>query len=49
MWAGLRHSIPVNFKLDTPENSLAPSPILKIKNNTFDVNYRKNKEIIIIY
>ena len=32
MWAGLRHSIPINLKLDTPENSLAPTPIIKIKN-----------------
>ena len=36
IWAGLRHSIPINLKLDTPRNSLAPQ-ILKIKNNTFDV------------
>ena len=31
MWAGLRHSIPINLKLDTPQNSLAPTPIPKIK------------------
>ena len=42
MWAGLRHSIPINLKLDTPQNSLAPTPILKIKNN------KRNQEIIII-
>ena len=30
MWAGLRHSIPINLKLDTSQNFLAPTPILKI-------------------
>ena len=46
MWAGLRHSIPINLKLDTRQNS----PILKIKkkDNTFDVT-GKNQEIVIIY
>ena len=37
MWAGLCHSIPINLTLDTPQNSPAPTPILKIRNNTFDV------------
>ena len=27
MWAGLRHSIPINLKLDTPQNSPAPTLI----------------------
>ena len=44
MWAGLRHSIPINLKLDTPENSLASTPILKIKNNTFDVIEKKSRD-----
>ena len=46
MWAELRHSILINLKLDTPQNSLAPTLTLKIKNNTFDV-IEKNQEIII--
>lgn len=44
MWAGLRHSIPINLKLDTPQNSPAPTPILKIKNNTFDVTEKKSRD-----
>ena len=48
IWAGLCHSIPIKLKLDTPQNSLAPTPILKIKNNTFNAT-EKNPEIIIIY
>ena len=44
MWAGLCHSIQINLKLDTPQNSLAPTPILKIKNNTFDVTKRKTRD-----
>ena len=47
MWAGLRHSIPINLKLDTSQNFLAPSPNFKIKNNTFDVT-EKSQEILII-
>ena len=44
--AGLRHSRPINLKLDTytPQNSLAPTPILKIKNNTFDVTKKKSRD-----
>ena len=45
MWAGLRHSIPINLKLDTSQNFLAPSPNFKIKNNTFDVT-EKSQEIL---
>ena len=44
MWAGLRHFISINLKLDTPQNSLAPTPILKIKNNTFDVIEKKSRD-----
>ena len=47
MWAaGLRHSIPINLKLqvDSPQKSLAPTPILKRKNNTFDVSERKSRD-----
>ena len=44
MWAELRHSILINLKLDTPQNSLAPTPILKIKNNTFDVIEKKSRD-----
>ena len=44
MWAGLRHSIPINLNLDTPQNSPAPTPILKIKNNTFDVTKKKSRD-----
>ena len=43
-WAGLRHSIPINLKLDTPQNPPAPTPILKIKNNTFDVTKKKSRD-----
>ena len=46
IWAGLRHSIPINLKLDTPENSLALTAILKIKNNTFDVIEKKIKRLL---
>ena len=34
----------MNLKLDTPQNSLAPTPILKIKNNTFDVIEKKSRD-----
>ena len=44
MWAGLRHSIPINLKLDTPQNSLAPTPILKRKKNTFDVTEKTSRD-----
>ena len=40
MWAGLRHSIPI----DTSQNFLSPTPILKIKNNTFDVTEKKSRD-----
>ena len=46
MWAGLRHSIPINLKLDTPQNSLAPTPIPKMKNNTFDVTKKEIKRLL---
>ena len=46
MWAGLRHSIPINLKLhvDTPQKSLAPTPILKMKNDTFIVSEKKSRD-----
>ena len=44
MWAGLRYSIPINLKLDTSQNFLAPSPIFKIKNNTFDETEKKSRD-----
>ena len=46
MWAGLRHSIPINLKLhvDTPQKSLAPTPILKMKNVTFIVSEKKSRD-----
>ena len=46
MWTGLRHSVPINLKLhvDTPQKSLAPAPILKMKNNTFDVSEKKSRD-----
>ena len=48
MWAGLRHSIPINLKLDTSQNFLAPSPNFKIKNNTFDVTEKKSRDYYIL-
>ena len=48
MWAGLRHSIPINLKLDTSQNVLAPSPNFKIKNNTFDVTEKKSRDYYIL-
>ena len=48
LWAGLRHSIPINLKLDTSQNFLAPTPILKIKNNTFDVTEKKSRDYYIL-
>ena len=46
MWAGLRHSIPINLKLhvDTPQKSVAPTPILKMKNDTFIVSEKKSRD-----
>ena len=48
MWAGLHHSIPINLKLDTSRNFLAPSPLFKIKNNTFDVTEKKSRDYYIL-
>ena len=48
MWAGLRHSIPIHLKLDTSQNFLAPTPILKIKDNTFDVTEKKSRDYYIL-
>lgn len=44
MWAGLHHSIQINLKLDTYQNFLAPTPILKIKNDTFDVTEKQSRD-----
>ena len=46
MWTRLRHSIPINLKLhvDTPQKSLAPTSILKIKNDTFVVSEKKSRD-----
>ena len=46
MWEGLRHSIPINLKLhvDTSQKSLAPTPILKMKYDTFVVSEKKSRD-----
>lgn len=44
MWAGLHHSIQINLKVDTYQNFLAPTPILKIKHDTFDVTEKQSRD-----